>query len=282
MNVKKINLSDNAVDLWKYYNPSMPFFVGMIGFSDCLACKDENYYVKRTDSQLLAIEYIRQGSGTLVINGKTYPLSQGSLFFLTKNSDHVYYPDKEDLWVKDWVILDGELAHNMTKWYLPRDEYCIQGFDAEGFFNDLRALTNTHKDNFEIFLRYATLLFCRFMTDVNAYADKQDNSVAARIKRIIDYSSQQNLTVKDIADKLHYSVNYVIRTFKDEYGCTPAQYYLQRKTELAKLFLRTNDETVNEISEKLHFVDQHYFSNAFKRQTGMTPSEYRAKFRIKQ
>ena len=47
MKVKKMNLSDEAVVLWNYYNPSMPFFVGTIGSSDCASTGDAGYFTQR-------------------------------------------------------------------------------------------------------------------------------------------------------------------------------------------------------------------------------------------
>lgn len=279
MKVKKINLSDEATVLWNYYNSSMPFFVGIIGTSDCVSSNDTKYYVERNNSQITAIEYVKKGSGTLEINGKLFKINEGDVFFVKKNSSHRYYPDKNNLWVKDWLVVDGELSRKMLDWYLPDDLYCIRHFNAEYLFSGMRNLLKTYSDNIEEFLKYATLLFCSFILDAKASLSRSENRVSYQVKYIIDYSSHENLSVKDIADKLHYSVNYVIRSFKKDFGMTPARYYLKRKIELAQMYLRTGDETVNEISDKLNFIDQHYFSNVFKRETGLTPSRYRAKFR---
>ncbi len=279
MKVKKMNLSDEAVVLWNYYNPSMPFFVGTIGSSDCASTGDAGYFTQRKNSQISAIEYIKKGSGTLEINGTKIKVKEGGVFFLTKNSDHRYYPDKDDLWVKDWIQIDGELAQKMIDWYLPENTYYIPDFNAGYLFSGMRDLFKTYSENIEEFIKYATLLFCSFMVDVKASLSRECDNIAYKVKYMIDYSSHENLTVKNIADKLHYSVNYIIRSFKKEFDMTPAQYYLKRKIELAEMYLRTSSETVNEISDKLHFVDQHYFANAFKRQTGMTPSRYRAQFK---
>ena len=278
MKVKKINLSDEATVLWNYYNPSMPFFVDIIGSSDCLSSNDKDYFVERNNSQITAIEYVRKGSGTLEINGKTFRVNEGDVFFVKKNSSHRYYPDKNNLWIKDWIVIDGELSRKMLDWYLPKDVY-VQHFNAEYMFSGMRDLLKSYSDNIEEFIKYATLLFCSFIVDLNASLTRNENGVSYQVKNIIDYSSHQNLSIKDIADKLHYSVNYVIRSFKKDLGMTPARYYLKRKIDLAQMYLRTSDETVSEISDKLNFIDQHYFANAFKRETGLTPSRYRAKFR---
>ena len=254
------------------------FFVGIIGSSDCLSSNDKDYFVERNNSQITAIEYVRKGSGTLEINGKTFRVNEGDVFFVKKNSSHRYYPDKNNLWIKDWIVIDGELSRKMLDWYLPKDVY-VQHFNAEYMFSGMRDLLKSYSDNIEEFIKYATLLFCSFIVDLNASLTRNENGVSYQVKNIIDYSSHQNLSIKDIADKLHYSVNYVIRSFKKDLGMTPARYYLKRKIDLAQMYLRTSDETVSEISDKLNFIDQHYFANAFKRETGLTPSRYRAKFR---
>lgn len=280
--MKKINLSDTSVDLWSYYKPEMPFCVGRIGSSDCRACQDTQYYVQRDHCQFLAIEYVREGSGTLWIDGKTYRIQKGSVFFLPKNSSHRYYPDKTDLWIKDWLVLDGELAHKLIDWYLPQGTYCIPDYPADYLFSGIRDLHETYRDNYEEFTKYATLLFCSFMMDLRVHLNRNGDDVAYRVKYMIDYSSQENLSVSAIAEQLHYSVNYIIRTFRQTFGCTPAKYYMKRKMDLAQLYLRTGDASISEISDKLHFVDQHYFSNVFKSYAGVTPSQYRAKFRSPQ
>lgn len=277
MNVKKINLCDQATDLWNFYNPEMPFFVGMIGFSDCRKYNDKNYYVERKNSQLLAIEYIKEGEGFLEINDTTYHLKANSLVILKKHSSHKYYPSSDNLWVKEWIVLDGELAHKMIDWYIG-DVPCIENYNADYFFTALKDLHVKYKNDYESFIRYATLLFSSFMIDIDVFLKHNTFSIADKIKSMIDYSSS-NLSVKDIADKLHYSVNYVIRTFKSRFGFTPAKYHIQRKIDLAMLYLRTGDDSISDISDNLNFIDQHYFSNVFKNYTGLTPSQYRAKFR---
>lgn len=281
MKVKKINLPDESVQLLNYYNPSMPFFIGMIGRSDHTDGKNAKPE-RRVNFQALVVAFLLKGRGVIVIDDKEYRVKEGDLFFMPKGHTHYYKADDDAPWTADFVVADGELAHKMIELYLPKDRCVIENFNAEYFMSGIRELYDTYSENVEEFIKYATLLYCSFIVDVNAFLSRRTDRVAYRVKYIIDYNSHKNLTVKDIADKLHYSVNYVIRSFKKEFGKTPAQYYLERKIELAQMYLRTSTDTVSEISEKLNFIDQHYFSNAFKRSTGMTPSLYREKFKPKQ
>ena len=53
-------------------------------------------------------------------------------------------------------------------------------------------------------------------------------------------------------------------------------YWINRATLLrAKLLLRTGDLLTYEIAERLHFANPPAFNAFFKRETGLTPKEYR-------
>lgn len=59
------------------------------------------------------------------------------------------------------------------------------------------------------------------------------------------------------------------------WGISPGQFILQKKTETATQLLTSTDLPVSAIADSLGFGSQFYFSNFFKKQTGMTPSSYR-------
>lgn len=278
MSSKKVYESDSAIDLWRYFDENEPFNVNMIGFTDCTVNKDGKYRVERQDSHIAAIEYVREGSGYFEINGKTYRPCAGSVMVLTKGSDHVYYPDKDNPWKKDWAIIDGPFADALLKCYLPEGEYCFDNCDLSHFFARLRALASETPFNYRVFADNAALLFCDALTSVKNADRKKCNRIALAVKEVLDSHLEGSVTIEDIAEKLNYSPNYVIRQFKEQYGCTPYKYYTDRKLKLAQLYLRNSDLSVTEIAERLCFADQHYFSNAFRQYCGMCAGEYRKKY----
>ena len=85
----------------------------------------------------------------------------------------------------------------------------------------------------------------------------------------------KNISIEDFADSLHMSVSWFIRNFKEYTGSTPAQYILTLRISNAQILLETTDYNVTEISEIIGYDNPLYFSRIFKKQLGLSPSQFR-------
>jgi len=95
---------------------------------------------------------------------------------------------------------------------------------------------------------------------------------------ICDYVSwhlTENLRVSQVASYFGYNEKYLTTFFKQRAGISLKQYILQIKMERAKASLSETTEPVCQIAFQLGFSDSHNFSNAFRKITGLSPSEYR-------
>jgi two-component system response regulator YesN len=63
--------------------------------------------------------------------------------------------------------------------------------------------------------------------------------------------------------------------FAQQSGKTFTEYLTGLRMNRAKELLRETDKRSSEIAFEVGYNDAHYFSYMFKKQTGMTPSEYR-------
>lgn len=61
---------------------------------------------------------------------------------------------------------------------------------------------------------------------------------------------------------------------------TPYAYYNKKRTDAAKYYLRNTQLSIKSIAQTLAYTDTHYFSNCFKKETGLTPVEYRNEINI--
>lgn len=76
-----------------------------------------------------------------------------------------------------------------------------------------------------------------------------------------------------------YHPFYVSRVLKDKRGITLRQYIINYRLKAAKRLLELTDKTAVEIADECGFTDASYFAKTFKSAFGMTPKEYRNKFK---
>ncbi len=94
-------------------------------------------------------------------------------------------------------------------------------------------------------------------------------------KDVMDRDWATPLDLDAVAAHAGYSRFHFLRAFKQVYGLTPGQYLSRRRIERAEELLRTADLSVTEICWLVGFGSLGTFSARFKKQTGLTPSDYR-------
>ncbi|MEO6912778.1 MAG: AraC family transcriptional regulator [Candidatus Baltobacteraceae bacterium] len=97
-----------------------------------------------------------------------------------------------------------------------------------------------------------------------------------RAKRFIELHAFERLRVCDIAGELGLSPFTLVRQFRAATGKSPYAYLLELRLERAKLLLSRSDASIQSIAETVGFDDLAHFSAFFKRNTGRSPSSYRA------
>jgi len=95
----------------------------------------------------------------------------------------------------------------------------------------------------------------------------------------IDLHKEDDIFLADIAKELGYTEYYLSRKFKSEVGSTFKEYIRNVRLEYSKFLLTNEIIPVREISERLKFTSQSYFTDRFKEKYGITPNEYRLKNR---
>lgn len=90
-----------------------------------------------------------------------------------------------------------------------------------------------------------------------------------------------DLTVENIASHIHLSTNYLRNIFKEHMGISLSKYITDRKVQYACKILVETDDSIQSLCERLDFTSVNYFYTYFKKNTGMTPSQYRESHRQK-
>lgn len=102
------------------------------------------------------------------------------------------------------------------------------------------------------------------------------------IRRVIQHiqlNYSQEMSLSMLADIAGISESYLIRLFKKEAGSSVFQYIAFLRCRHAAEMLENQDIPVQEISSYVGYEDNNYFVKVFRKQYGMTPTEYRSQHR---
>jgi AraC-like DNA-binding protein len=105
-----------------------------------------------------------------------------------------------------------------------------------------------------------------------------------RIKKallFIETNYGNAITIEDIADSAGVSVSSCLRLFRSIIGSTPVSYLVKfRLQKAAEEFQRKSGRTIAETAYLCGFTDASYFNRCFRKEYGMTPSEFIAEHKL--
>ena len=87
------------------------------------------------------------------------------------------------------------------------------------------------------------------------------------------------MSIAEIAKSCHISEGHFRRLFSEYIGKSPKQFQASMQIRTAKNLLINTTSTIEYISDVLSFSNVGYFCRFFKKKTGMTPTEFRQKFK---
>ncbi len=103
------------------------------------------------------------------------------------------------------------------------------------------------------------------------------------VLRIITFMEEHlysRFTMEQLSRTLSFGKTYISRYFSRSVGHSVIEYFNMMKIAEAKRLIRESSHNFCEISEMLMFSNSHYFSTAFRKYTGMTPTQYKRSCRI--
>lgn len=243
--------------------------------------------------------YVDSGKALITAGKNSYTLKQREMIFHKPNEFHAISADKDSP-LNAFIISFVSSSKNMDffknkKLVLPAKlsnylniliEEGRKTFDLP--FNDpnLRELTPCASAPFggqqviRTTLEQLLIMLIRsegdFKKNPDLFPDKKslDNHLVNSVINLLNDNIYGKITVDEICRKLNYSKTYIYRIFTRHCGQSIIEYYTKLKIKEAKMLLRKNLYTIEEVSLMLGFSDAHYFSRVFKKVTNMPPRQY--------
>ncbi len=112
---------------------------------------------------------------------------------------------------------------------------------------------------------------------VSKYSQNENKYLIAQARKHLQKHFREEVSLKELADKLNISTGYLSTLFKEEVGIGFSEYITRLKIAEAKDLLVNSNKQIQEISDITGYNNPYYFSRVFKKVTGQTPTEYREK-----
>ena len=104
------------------------------------------------------------------------------------------------------------------------------------------------------------------------------DEMVAKAQIHIENNLQEKISTADLSSKFSVGRRNFDRRFIKATGNTPVEYSQRVKVESAKKALETSRKTISEVMHEVGYSDNKAFREVFRKITGMSPIEYKAKY----
>ncbi len=259
-----------------------------------------------------ALYVIRGGRGIHVINEHPYPIRRGDVYMTPPGSTHSYRDyrqlEAEVFCFQAPLFTDGELdalgalagfrdmfirgagrrkgAARDVRMHLSAPQY----HDVERMVEDV--LDEMRRDEAISPAVVRGLLFRLLVYLARVHTQPPDapaagdgnspagSGVLAEILHVCETRFAEGLTVPQLAALVFLSPGHFSERFAREVGVPPATYLRRLRLEHAQELLRTTPLSITEIAQRSGFGDSAQLSRAFAVTLGITPRDYRRRFKV--
>nr|WP_289767777.1 AraC family transcriptional regulator [uncultured Acetatifactor sp.] len=237
---------------------------------------DPLYEIYRPRGDHYVFEYVLSGMGYVRQDGESVTVTAGDAYILQPGRCHHYYSDQEHPWTKIWFNVGGSLVAHLISDYQLDNVLKIPAFGESDYLYDIFHAIEKEPIHSGGQLE---LLLHRYIQAISSFLGSEVSfrSRALIMKNFIEQNAARPLTIDDIAGCVPLSRSRAIHLFKEAYAVTPYRYYLSLRLALSKSLLERTAMPIQEISNRLGFMDYRHFSGFFRKETGISPSCYRKK-----
>lgn len=247
--------------------------------------------------------FVTSGQVLLVAGKEQIILSEGEGFFINSGIPHAFLDagaasSRQKSIVFDPILVGGRIdsifwqryvhpvvTSGALPWCTLRGSEAWQSAALDKIRTAWEQCARAEKD-YELEVREAlTGLMVRLQQNLPAEQPAQNRRIQRdnqRIRNMLGYIQEnyaQNLSVGDIAASASVSPSEALRCFHNTIGLAPMQYVTHYRVQRAAEALRKTDRKIQEIGADCGFQEMSYFAKSFRTVMGMTPSQYRKKYR---
>lgn len=239
----------------------------------------------RLDWQIL---YIASGKAHFYFNGVKEIVTAGYMVIYRPKEEQRYYYYGTDHTEVYWIHFTGGNVKNIIRSYgIPDDVHVIHtrtSLEYKKIFTQIiQELKLCKEDYEELLVCYLKHLLILLHRQINVKPKGKTPALMEEMNvavRFFHENYNKPICIEEYAADHNMSVSWFIRNFKEYTQMTPTQYILSLRISNAQTLLESTNYNVTEIADIVGYDNPLYFSRIFKKQNGMSPSEFRKQLRL--
>lgn len=225
------------------------------------------------------------GQGRLELGGAYAEVAEGQGMLLFAGVPHRYYAVQEP-WSVQWVTFQGSVVPELLESLRLRGSGVYSVSEAGVLHERLNRAANvmSGSDPFRGYegsaLLYGLLLDLAKWSSLKTGGSRHQHlqSIAPML-RLIEERYADDLSLNDLAGSLGVTPQYACALFRRSFGMRPFEYVTKYRLRRAKeLLLADTSLPVANIGHRVGYSHTSYFIKLFKKQEGVTPSQFRRMF----
>ena len=267
-------------------------------------CKNHSYLSEMQAAHthdFIEITYVLQGSCVQKIDKVEYVAKEGDLLFITLDQVHSFRVRENSKMRYFNVLIDPSLINrsiissessfetrllttfedilkiNTVNRFLSFDG--DERVKVENILNEMvLEYQSPVQQNDSVLVGYLMVLFA-YMHRKYFHESEKKPLLSPKIIQYIDEHFTENLTLTEVSQKGLYSPKYFSRLFKARFGISLTEYIRRKRIDMGKSLLLETEFRVDTVSEMVGYSNTAHFHRYFKKLCGVTPNEYRKKYR---
>ncbi len=143
------------------------------------------------------------------------------------------------------------------------------------FMSEKYAIIIEHAETVPQLEKIHTNMMMEYADPAIRFRESKNLTIVEKAENFIETNFAEDLSIEEIAEKLHVHPSHLMRSFKKEKGITISHYRNVRRIKEAKELILHTNLSMTEIAFMIGFNNSQYFSKFFKEHEGLSPIEFK-------
>lgn len=227
--------------------------------------------------------YVVSGTGNFIVENTNFTVKPDDMVIINPNVSHTEFGD--NLSHLEYIVIGVDGLQFEPEGSDKQYDYRLHNFqnyhnNISFYLKMLVQEVQKKEENYETIcqdlLEIIILVLLRKTNDNVSFASTNKMTKECRfVEQYLDEHFSEDISLQQLSEMTYMNKYYLVHVFKNYKGQSPISYLIERRITEAKTLLESSNYSVAKIAHAVGFSSQSYFSQAFRKETNMTPNQYR-------